>query len=399
MLYFEEALRVLMANKIRTLLTITGLIIGVGAVIAIQVLGSGMSGAVEGLLGGLADNSFFVQPNVQQGDFQKAAMHEKDLADLRIHVANVSDVAPLSFVRQLAHVGHGHSPAVLFAASAERYATTPFAFGGNFTPDQVAARATVCILSYKTYQKLFPDNSDPLGKSLHVANRRYVITGVMAAPRTGVLNANFGGDVAIPYTVYERDWLQGRILFGAAIYVIDQSQMAQTEVAVINELRNLHRNVKGIQYITFDKKTFNQLVGAVFGVLTMIVGLIGAVSLLVAGIGIMNIMLVSVTERTREIGIRKAIGARKGQILAQFFVEALLLCGIGCGIGLALGLAIGYGVNAFAIVKLTGSITALPWLRATLIAVTFATIVTLAFGTYPAYRASNLDPIEALRYE
>ncbi len=129
------------------------------------------------------------------------------------------------------------------------------------------------------------------------------------------------------------------------------------------------------------------------------VALIGAVSLLVAGIGILNIMLVSVAERTREIGVRKAIGATRFQVLAQFFVEALLLSALGCAAGLVLGLAVGYLVARFGLVAISGVVPALPWLRSILIATGFATVVTLAFGTYPAYRAASLDPIEALRYE
>ncbi len=133
--------------------------------------------------------------------------------------------------------------------------------------------------------------------------------------------------------------------------------------------------------------------------MTGVVGLIGAVALLVAGIGIMNIMLVSVAERTREIGIRKAIGATSAQVLVQFFLEALLLCSIGCGIGLGVGLGLGGLVNSIFIIKLTGTISPLPWVQSAVTAASFAAIVTLAFGTYPAFRAARLDPIEALRYE
>ncbi|MBV9102032.1 MAG: FtsX-like permease family protein, partial [Candidatus Eremiobacteraeota bacterium] len=122
-------------------------------------------------------------------------------------------------------------------------------------------------------------------------------------------------------------------------------------------------------------------------------------SLVVAGIGILNIMLVSVAERTREIGVRKAIGATRAQILAQFCIEALLLSAFGCAVGLVLGLAIGYAVNRYALIAISGVVAPLPWVRSVLIATGFATVVTLLFGTYPAYRAASLDPIEALRYE
>ncbi|MBC5815621.1 MAG: ABC transporter permease [Candidatus Eremiobacteraeota bacterium] len=399
MIYFDEAMRVLLANKIRTLLTITGLIIGVGAVIAIQVLGNGMSGAVQGILGGLADNSFSIIPNGQQGDFRKAQVRLRDIVAIKNTVPNISEALPLAITRQVVHAGHGHSPATVATASQQRWAKAEFAYGRNFTADEVAQRGAVCLLSDKIYQRLFPKGGDPTGTSIHVADKRYIIVGVMSPPKAGVLNIQLGGDVSLPYTTYMRDLLQGHPLNGASFYVSDIPTMPQTEVAVVREMKRLHKNAAGIQYFTFDKKTFNQAIGGIFGALTFVVSLIGAVSLLVAGIGIMNIMLVSVTERTREIGIRKAIGARQGQILMQFFIEALVLCGLGCGIGLIIGLGIGFAVDQLAIVKLTGTAPNVPWIQATLIAVIFASVVTIAFGLYPAFRAARLDPIEALRYE
>jgi putative ABC transport system permease protein len=399
MMYFTEAMRVLLANKIRTFLTITGLIIGVGAVIAIQVLGNGMSGAVEGLLGGFADNSFIVQPNTQQGDFLKAAFHLHDIDEIRRTVPNIQAAAPFSFLRQPIHAGHGHTPGTISTATQQRNASAPFSFGRNFTTGEMDSSANVCLLANKIYLKLFTDGRDPVGESIHIGNRRYVIVGVLAPPKAGIVNANFGADVSLPYTTFDRDWLQGRAIFAGTFYVNDVSQMSKTEGDVMAAMRRIHHNAKGIEYISFDKKTFNTVVDGFFAALTMVVGLIGAVSLLVAGIGIMNIMLVSVTERTREIGIRKAIGARQGQILMQFLIEALLICGLGCGIGLTIGLGLGFAVDQLAIVKLTGTVPTIPWIEATLIAVIFASVVTLAFGLYPAFRAARLDPIEALRYE
>jgi putative ABC transport system permease protein len=154
-----------------------------------------------------------------------------------------------------------------------------------------------------------------------------------------------------------------------------------------------------VRYQTFDKSKFTQGVNGIFNAITIVVALIGAVSLLVAGIGVMNIMLVSITERTKEIGTRKAIGARRSQILAQFFIESALISGIGCFTGMILGLAVGGFINAVYIVQLTGYTAPLPVLQSIGITALFAAIVTLAFGTYPAFRAAGLNPIEALRYE
>jgi ABC-type antimicrobial peptide transport system permease subunit len=154
-----------------------------------------------------------------------------------------------------------------------------------------------------------------------------------------------------------------------------------------------------VDYQTIDRKSISSFVDSIFGAVTLIVALIGAISLVVAGIGILNIMLVSVAERTREIGLRKAIGATRFQILMQFFIEALLLSTIGCLIGMLLGVLIGGLVNSLLLVKISGFVSPIPWLQSITVAVGFATLVTLVFGTYPAYRAARLDPIEALRYE
>jgi putative ABC transport system permease protein len=179
--------------------------------------------------------------------------------------------------------------------------------------------------------------------------------------------------------------------------VRDANAIADTEKDVVAYFKSVKQG--RAEYQTFDRKSFSSSVDGIFTALTFVVALIGAVSLVVAGIGIMNIMLVSVTERTREIGVRKAIGATSFAVLAQFFIEALLLSLVGCGIGLSIGVSIGELVDRFALVRISGVVPALPWFQSIAIAVGFATLVTLLFGTYPAYRAARLDPIEALRYE
>jgi ABC-type antimicrobial peptide transport system permease subunit len=395
--YFAEATGVLLGNRTRSLLTILGLIIGVAAVISIQILGKGMSGAVSGVLGSLNDRSFYVFPNARQADFLKASIKYGDIEKTKDLFQNVLVALPAGSVDRLMSVGHARARLALAADSDIAFATVPLVFGRNLTHADIATSAHVCVLTNKAYERLFPSGGDPVGASLRVGERRFVIVGVQGPPTQGIVPVSFGGDVSIPYTTYEQQYLRSRPLFAARFIVRDASALGDTERQVVAYFKSTKAG--RAEYQTFDRKSFSSSVDGIFAALTLVVALIGAVSLVVAGIGIMNIMLVSVTERTREIGVRKAIGATSFAVLAQFFIEALLLSLVGCGIGLAVGVAVGGLVDRFALVAISGVVPALPWLQSIGIAVGFATLVTLVFGTYPAYRAARLDPIEALRYE
>jgi len=395
--FFSEAFGVLLGNRTRSLLTILGLIIGVAAVIAIQILGKGMSGAVGGVLGSLNDRSFYVFPNTRQADVLKASFDYRDIEKTKSLFPNIIAAVPAGGVQRLVSVGHDHARLTISADSDITFAAVPLIFGRNLAHDDIESSAHVCVLTNNAYTRLFPDGGDPTGQSVRVAERRFVIVGVQGKPTQGFIPVSFGGDVTIPYTTYVSEYLRTRPLLFARFLVADASQMPQTEAQLIAYFKSIKQG--RAEYQTFDRKSFSSAVDGIFGALTIVVALIGAVSLVVAGIGIMNIMLVSVTERTREIGVRKAIGATSFAVLAQFFIEALLLSLVGCGIGLVIGLAIGYGVDRFALVNISGVVPDVPWLQSVAIAVGFATIVTLLFGTYPAYRAARLDPIEALRYE
>lgn len=396
-LYFAEAFSVLLANRVRSLLTISGLIIGVTAVIAIQVLGAGMAGAVTGILGALNDQTFVVLPNQRQADFTRAAIRPVDMQRASQQIPNVAVMLPAGGQRMVITLGHQHPHVNVGPGVPERYATTtPIRFGRKYDDDDIAGARSVCILSDIAYTKLGLTD-DPTGRSLRIGDHRYTIIGVLGADKSGMLPTNFNLDVTIPYTAYERNIQHGHPILFARVLMDDGSKVEQTETDTLNWLRKL----KGdrVEYQTFDRKTLSKGIDGVFSVITVVVGLIGAVSLLVAGIGILNIMLVSVAERTREIGLRKAIGATRMQVLLQFFIEALALSGFGCAAGLVLGVTIGALVNDLAIVKISGVVAPIPWLNAILIATIFTTVVTVAFGTYPAWRAATLDPIEALRYE
>jgi putative ABC transport system permease protein len=397
-IYAQEALATLFANKIRSILTLTGLVIGVGAVIAIQVLGAGMASAVDGLLGGMSDNSFIIFPNPQQRDVTQAAFKLDDLQAIANSVPAVLEAIPVAGISDLVRNGHREGRYRISPESAIPFNALTLQYGRRIDRDDIAAAANVTVLQHDAYVRLFPGGGDPTGKSIYAGPNRFMVIGVLLPPRRGLLNVNFSGEVGIPWTTYVHRYLRGKPLFAARFTTRDASEIPAAEAAVIARMRAM-RGKPELQYQSFDKSQFTKGINGVFNAMTLVVALIGAISLLVAGIGIMNIMLVSIAERTREIGVRKAVGARRSQVLVQFFIEALMLCGIGCAAGWAIGIALGELVDRFAIVKLAGAVPPLPWLQTIVVAAGFAIVATLAFGTYPAFRAAALDPIEALRYE
>jgi putative ABC transport system permease protein len=398
-IYLEEAIRVLLANKARTFLTTIGLIIGVFSVISILVLGHSMSGSINETLGSLADNSFTIIPDFSQRNTQRSQIRTTDIEDIKQTVPNIASGYPIGLQQEVVRYQHNIGRFTLFTDANPPFVNVPLAFGTNLSDDDINGALDVAVLNWRTYKRLFPDGGDPTGDSIYAGTHRYVIVGVQSEPRQGLLNVSLGGDVSIPYTTYVREYVQGNRVFAARFTVKDTSTMTQTEGAVMNRIRVFRQVDANTRYLARDKAQFTGIVGGIFNMITFVVGLIGAVSLLVAGIGVMNIMLVSIAERTREIGTRKAIGAQRGQILWQFFIEALLLSSIGCFIGMALGLLAGGAVNYLFIVKLTGYAASLPYLEAFIITTGFAVVNTLLFGLYPAFRAAALDPIEALRYE
>src|SRR5947209_4468820 len=395
--YFVEALDVLRSSRLRTILALLGLIVGVGAVIAIQVLGQATSGATVGIVKGLNPRTFLIFPDLTNGFDRKMGYRERDLAGLAA-LPNVEQAIPYYPTTLNARIGHTVVAVSISATgSGDAFLAEPLAEGRPITDEEVSRRALVCLLSDAVAKKLAPDGEDLIGTMIRAGDFHYTVAGILKAPPSGAVSQDLTPDVAIPYTTFEQQILRGERIYYAQVAVREPTVMSGTEDAAKAYLK--HVSGDKFEYRTIDLHLFASVIGKVFGVLTFVVGAIGAISLVVAGIGIMNILLVSITERTREIGVRKAIGARRGQVLFQFFLEASILAFVGCLAGAVFGLVAGWYVNTHYIIKLSGIIVPLPWIQAVVLAVVFAAVVTLAFGTYPAYRAAGMDPIEALRYE
>ena len=397
--YITEALSVLLANRARSVLTVIGLVIGVMAIVAIQVCAAGMAGAVNGVFKGMNANTFYVLPKTSQGNNTRAGLHPSDLQMLE-SLPGIETAIPWSGGRTMVDAGHNRVRLKFGGESDKRFSTSPVVAGSTITSDDVGSAASVCVLSDNAMTRLFPNRTaqSVLGQSIYIGSKRYVVKGVLGKAKldTAALGFDVSNDVAIPYTTYYNNYQRGSAFFGIQVLGSGSAKLSDLENAAQHALEQTHT---GAQYRTFDFGFFSKAIGGFFAVVGAIVSAVGAISLLVAGIGIMNIMLVSVTERTREIGIRKAIGGKRFQILAQFMIEALLLSGFGCFAGMVLGVLIGGFVDIFFISRISGVVAPVPWLQIVVIAAGFATIVTIVFGTYPAFRASRLDPIEALRYE
>lgn len=395
--YLSEAVGVLGANRLRTVLALIGLVVGVAAVIAIEVLGNATAGAMSGIFKGFSDRTFVVYPDSQNGFDPKSGFRISDLATLA-GAPHVVAVIPYDQLPVLTSLGHTRTRLnVAPIGSQAGFLTVPVAQGRSIDEADISEHRHTCMLSASAAKKLAADPASLLGAHLRIGYRSCEVVGILRSPASGALNYDFSPDVMEPYTTFTADYLHADRLFEAMV-LLDSAASVESAESNVKDLLHTLTGSK-FTYVTFDTRQIAAFFNAAFAVIALVIGAIGAISLIVAGIGITNILLVSIVERTREIGIRKAIGAQRRQILLQFFLEAALLTSTGCTIGSILGLATAWSINAAYLVKISGVTVPIQWGPALIVAVVFATVITLLFGTYPAYRAAKLDPIEALRYE
>ena len=391
--YIREAFEAIWRNRVRSALTMLGMIIGTASIIGVLGVSKAMSGGIAGTLDAFGDAGISVQVDQNQDDPAAAAIQYRDVALIRSAVGTKLKHIEPSYQRQYA-IRYGKQSVVPFTASGSEYHpddTLTLHEGRRLAAEDIATGVHVCLISVTLAAKFFPGQS-ALDQVVRVGGSRFRVIGVYDAIKGGFFASLGGGDfLELPYTAIHE--ISPGPIDAITMYAARGVSVGDATDAVITVLKRLHG--PKAKYDTQDNNGQIQSFNAVIGAIAVGLTGIGGVALVVAGIGIMNIMLVSVTERTREIGIRKSIGAKRSDIALQFLLEAILLSLMGGGIGTLIGLSVVL-VAYKSIEQLVGP-SPIPYLLIVSVAVGFSTLIGTVFGTYPALRASRLDPIVALR--
>jgi putative ABC transport system permease protein len=402
---FWEALESLSANKLRSGLTILGIVIGVAAVIAMISLGRGAENTITGSIQGIGTNLVFVfrGGSDEVRNPKPITLGDADAISDPFQAPSVAAVAPLlQGQAKVSYGGESTSTTITGITPDYEFVRNRTVTEGEYINEaHNLGKASVALIGIDTAENLFGRTAGLVGETLRIEGQPFRIIGVLEE-RGGSSFNNEDDVIQVPISTARTRLLRRSSSDRVDILMIqavsaDAVPQASQEIAQI--LRTRHRTEIGADDFTIlTQQDFLATAQTITGVLTIFLGGIAAISLLVGGIGIMNIMLVSVTERTREIGLRKALGARKTDILIQFLTESSVLSLIGGLIGILLGWAISVLVGRIAAAN-DAQITPSIGIDVILIATLFSTAVGLFFGLYPANRASNLEPVEALRYE
>ncbi|MGE3507276.1 MAG: ABC transporter permease [Vicinamibacterales bacterium] len=399
---FRIAFKALGRNKLRTGLTMLGMIIGVAAVITLVAMGNGALSVIEAQIMGAGTNMItvnagnFTSGGVRMGIGASSSLTPDDAEAIRSQVPGVQFAAAGSQIRAQVVAGNQNWYTRVQGTDVDLPLIRAWASqtGSFFSTQDVTSAAKVAVLGATVNNQLFGDGADPVGQVIRIRNQPFRVIGVMASKGQG-MGEDMDDQILVPYTTVMKKLLGVTFIQNVTVSAASASQTSATADAIAILLRARHKIAPG-QDDDFMIRTLEEMADIrtqAMGTMTTLLAGIAGVSLVVGGIGIMNIMLVSVTERTREIGLRMAIGAKARDVLLQFLVEAVALSLIGGGIGIALGFAIAQGMERW----MSWPAQVPP--NAVGLAFGFAAVVGVFFGFYPARKAARLDPIEALRYE
>jgi putative ABC transport system permease protein len=399
-----EAWRAMGANRLRTFLTMLGMVIGVGAVVLMMSIGQGAQYAIKQSIAAMGSNLFILI----SGSTSTSGARSGGGGGYTLNVGDADAIAELPGVQAVAPIQTGRAQVVYGPNNwnTSVLGTTPdylearswsIASGDAFTDSDVRSGTRVALVGKTVADNLFGDE-DPVGKTFRIQQSPFIVLGVLAVKGQGMDGRDQDDTIIIPLTTAQRQ-VYGSQFPGSVRMMMVQSTtqeiMPEVEKSMTELLRQRHRIREGMDNDFYLRNLTAAADSAEEStrVMSLLLGAIASVSLLVGGIGIMNIMLVSVTERTREIGIRMAIGAREKDILLQFLLEAIIISVVGCFIGLLLGIG-----GALLTNSLTGTVVIISG-SSVVVAFSVAAAVGIFFGFYPARKAAQLDPIEALRYQ
>ncbi len=400
---FKETSAALLVNKARTGLTMLGIIIGIGSVIAMVSIGQGAKGIIESSIEGLGSNLLTVMPGVVQpgrgivssGRGSAQTLNNEDASALS-EISGISYISPeLQRRFQISsQTGNNTNSTVIGATAEYSLVHNVDAENGSFLTEQnERSMSRVAVLGPTVAQDLFGENNDPIGKTIRINKVNFKVTGVLASKGgSGFFNPD--DVVLVPLSTMQKILAGADFLSTVAISVSSKDLMPQVQEEAIALLADKHRvDPQNPDFSVISQADILGALTQVTDTFTIFLASVAGISLVVGGIGIMNMMLTTVTERTREIGLRKAIGAKKKDINLQFLAEALMLTFFGGAVGIILGWVLSLLVSKF------GGITTSISLFSILLAFGVSAAIGIGFGYYPARRAAGLNPIEALRYE
>jgi putative ABC transport system permease protein len=403
----EEAFIAISTNKVRSSLTVLGIVIGIASVIALTAVGQGSQASITTSIESAGANLLTVTPGIQRGTgmvrgaFGSAQTLTPADAEAVSQLANVEAVAPQLTGRYqvVATAGNVNSQVISTTSSYQSVRNISVATGSFFSDQQVEEASRVCVLGYQVAIDLFGDPSvdgtDPVGQTVRIKTSKFTVVGV-AAKKGGTGFDNADNAVYVPLSTGQR-LLAGQTKYISSISVqaADQKVMSQVQTDITNLLLSRHNitDPASADFSVLNQSDLAESATSTARTLTLLLAAIAGISLVVGGIGIMNMMLTTVTERTREIGLRKAIGAKRRDISLQFLVEAVALTFASGIIGVVLGWLISLALTRFA------GLTSLVTVQWVVLAFGLSALIGIVFGFYPARRAAGLNPIQALRYE